>query len=218
MMNKLRELNLRLTKESLKNETARDVLIIQTIHTVDELIKIINKLVANIKERYGYYAPRLCRSDDIEALLEGISKKVKEDIAIDMSNEDLSSVNEIANEIISLNKLLISQEEYLESLTNELCPGTSKLATSLITARLIDHAGSLKHFAELPSSTIQVLGAEKALFRHLKTGARAPKFGVIYNHENISKAAPSEKGKAARRLASEISKSIKIDYFSKKNK
>ncbi len=215
-MNKLRELNLRLTKESLKKETSRDILIIQTIHTIDELIKIINKLVANIKERYGYYAPRLCRTDNVEYLLEGISKRVKEDIAIEMSESDLKSIEELADEVKVLNKILQSQEKYLESLTDIMCPRLAKAATPLIAARLIDHANSLKHLAELPSSTIQVLGAEKALFRHLKTGSKAPKFGVIFTHENITKANADEKGKTARKLASELSKAVKVDYFSKK--
>ena len=214
-MNKLRELNLRLTKESLKQDTPRDILIVQTIHTIDELIKMVNKFVANTKERYGYYAPRLCRSDNIPAILDGISKRFKEDIAIAMNDNDLNSIQELADEIILLNKLLESQEKYLTTLTNELCPRSAQLATPLIIARLIDHANSLKHLAELPSSTIQVLGAEKALFRHLKTGARAPKFGVIFNHENITKASQNDKGKAARHLASAISKAVKIDYFSK---
>ena len=112
-------------------------------------------------------------------------------------------------------KLKDIQETYLESLMNELCPRTLKCATALIGARLIDRAGSLKRLAQLPSSTIQVLGAEKALFRHIKTGSKSPKFGVIFAHPNVSNAMGKDKGKAARKVASEISKTIKVDYFSK---
>ena len=214
LMQNLRELNIQLTKKSLKEETTRDVLIIQAIHTIDELIKIINKLVANLRERYGYYAPKSSRLEDIDSLIECISLKVKEeDIGIDMNEKDLSSLIELADEIKNLRKILESQELYLEELTIEICPKLSKAATPLIAARLIDHAGSLKHLAELPSSTIQVLGAEKALFRHLKTGAKSPKFGVIFAHHSISSS--ENKGKASRQLASEISKSVKIDYFRK---
>ncbi|HLC58463.1 MAG TPA: hypothetical protein VJI68_01235 [Candidatus Nanoarchaeia archaeon] len=209
----LRELNLKLTKESLKKDITRDVLIIQTIHTIDELIKIINKLVANLRERYGYYAPRTCKTEDINQLLEAVDKKIKEDIAIEMNKEDLASIQELADEIKSLIKLKESQEKYLEMLTNNICPNLAKTATVAIAARLISQAGSLKHLAELPSSTIQVLGAEKALFRHLKMKAKAPKFGIIFAHPDISKAAPQDKGKAARKIASEISKNAKIDYF-----
>ena len=215
-MQNLRELNIQLTKESIKKDTTRDVLIIQTIHTIDELIKMINKLVANLRERYGFYAPRASREENIEKLLECVFKKVKEDIAIDLNEEDLNSIILIGKEINHLIELKDLQEEYLEKLTNEICPKSATIATPLIIARLIDRAGSLKHLAELPSSTTQVLGAEKALFRHLKTKAKPPKFGVIFSHPNISKASLENKGKVARKLASEISKAVKIDYFSEK--
>src|SRR3989344_2010384 len=153
----LRELNLKLTKESLKKEIGRDILIIQTIHTIDELIKIVNTLVANLRERYGYYAPRASKIESQEKLLEQINKKIKEDIGLDFTKKDLDSITELA------------------------------------------------------SSTIQVLGAEKALFRHIKTGAKAPKFGIIFTHPNITKALSEERGKVARKISSEISKAAKID-------
>ena len=212
----LRELNIQLTKESLKKETPRDILIIQTIHTIDEMIKIINTLISNLRERYGYYAPRISRLENHEEFLDCISKKIKEDIGLDFTEDDLNSVIEISSEIRNLIKLEKSQEKYLEKLAQEICPKLLNIATPLIAARLIDHAGSLKHLAELPSSTIQVLGAEKALFRHIKTGAKAPKFGIIFTHPNITKAPQELKGKSARQLSSEISKAVKIDYFRQK--
>lgn len=209
----LRELNIKLTKESLRKETPRDVIIIQTIHTIDELTKVINKLVTSLRERYGYYAPRASRTEDVEKFLEAVEKKLKEDVGIDFTKQDLDSMTEISKEIRNIINLKDSQEKYLESLTNEICPKMAKVATSLIAARLIDHAGSLKHLAEIPSSTIQVLGAEKALFRHIKTGAKTPKFGVIFGHPEITKSPQDLKGKAARHLSNEISKAAKIDFF-----
>ncbi|MBS3167651.1 hypothetical protein J4216_00825 [Candidatus Woesearchaeota archaeon] len=211
----LRELNLKLTRESLVKETSRDVLIIQTIHTIDELIKIINRLIANLRERYGYYAPRAAKEENAEKLLNIINRKIKEDIGLNLDEVDLASIIELSEEIKRLINLKESQEKYLEKITEEICPRLKKTATSLIAARLVDKAGSLKNLAKLPSSTIQVLGAEKALFRHLKTKSKAPKFGIIFAHQNISNSPQTEKGKAARRLAAEISKSTRIDYFSK---
>ena len=213
-MKDLRELNLRLTKQSLKEGITRDILIIQSIHTIDELISMINKMFAILKERYGYYAPKLSRTEDLNFLLKSVYSKTKEDMAIAMTDSDLNSIIEIASETEKLNALRISQEKYLENLMSEQCPNLSRVAGFLIGARLVDHAGSFKHLAELPSSTIQILGAEKALFRHLKTGAKAPKFGVIFAHQDISKETVN-KGKVARKLASEISKAVKIDYFRK---
>ncbi len=209
----LRELNIKLTKEALKKETSRDILIIQTIHTIDEVIKIINKVIANLRERYGYYAPRASKEEDITKLLEKINKKEQEDFGMDLTSKDLNAISEITQEVENLIKLKERQENYLDELLEEICPNLKKSATDLIAARLIDQAGSLKHLAELPSSTIQVLGAEKALFRHIKTGSKAPKFGIIFIHPEITKAKQEEKGKKARKVASEISKSAKIDFF-----
>ncbi len=212
-MKDLRELNMEITRRALKENISRDIFIIQAIHTIDELVRIVNKFSALIRERYGYYAPRLSKSEDLNELFDGVFKRVREDVSVPMTNNDLNSIEELVLEIKSLSSLVKSQEIYLESLMKDICPNLLSIASALIGARLIDHAGSLKHLAELPSSTIQVLGAEKALFRHLKTGSKAPKFGVIFAHQSISNA--ENKGKASRRLASEISKAVKIDYFRK---
>ena len=117
----------------------------------------------------------------------------------------------IANEINILKSLNNKQERYLTSLMRPVCPELLKVCGNLIGARLISLAGGLRHLAEITSSKIQVLGAEKAMFRHLKGKSKAPKFGVIFVHESISKS--NEKGKAARRLASKISIAAKKDYF-----
>ena len=106
-----------------------------------------------------------------------------------------------------------SQEKYMERLMEEVSPNLLKTAGSLIGARLISLAGTLKNLSEMPSSKIQVLGAEKALFRHLKEKTKAPKFGIIFSHESITTAV--EKGKASRKLASEISRAVRIDYYGK---
>ena len=178
----LRELNIKLTKESLKKETSRDILIIQTIHTIDELINIINMLTANLRERYGYYAPRISKTADQDKLLEEIEGKTKEDIGMDLTQNDLDSILKLSREIKKLIELKNLQEDYIEELTKELCPKLAEVATPLIASRLIDHAGSLKHLAELPSSTVQVLGAEKALFRNLKTSSKI--WDNIYPHKH----------------------------------
>ena len=207
----LREKNLEQTKEDLKTHFTRDTLIIQTIHTIDELTLIANKLVSNLRERYGYYAPRLSKEEDAKKLLSFVLEKKQDDLGVPFSKEDLLPIILLAEEIQKINFLKEHQEKYLESISQEICPHLKEAAGSLIAARLIALAGSLKHLAEIPSSTVQVLGAERALFRHLKTGAKAPKFGVIFAHQAITEA--TEKGKAARQLASKISIAAKQDYF-----
>ena len=93
------------------------------------------------------------------------------------------------------------------------CPNLLELAGVTIGAKLIELGKSLKHLALLPASTIQLLGAEKALFRHIKTGARSPKYGVIHAHSLIQKVNRDRKGKAARTLADKLSLCCRLDFF-----
>lgn len=201
----------RKTKEDYKRSITRDLIIIQVIHSIDEIANVINRLSANLRERYGYYAPMVSRIEDNERFLKNVFLKKKEELGIDFDKDDLDSVIGVGDEINSLKRLREKQERYLINLMKENTPEILKTAGHLIGARLIALAGSLKHLAEIPSSTIQVLGSEKALFRHLRTGSNAPKFGVIFSHDSISRT--EEKGKAARRLAGKISIAAKKDYF-----
>jgi len=94
---------------------------------------------------------------------------------------------------------------------DKICPNINKIAGTTIGARLLNYAGSLKRIATIPASKIQLYGAEKALFRHLKTGARSPKYGIIHEHPIVLNA--KEQGKAARVLADKIALCAKVDYF-----
>ena len=91
------------------------------------------------------------------------------------------------------------------------CPHIQEIAGTLIGAKLIAQKGTLKELAFMPASTIQLLGAEKALFRHLKSKSRSPKYGYIMHHPTVASA--QNKGKAARQLANKIAKAAKQDYF-----
>ncbi|MDD5649914.1 MAG: hypothetical protein PHF86_05755 [Candidatus Nanoarchaeia archaeon] len=207
----LRELNLKKTAEDLKKAITKDVIIIQTIHTIDLLIIEINKLVSNLRERYGYYNPKTSRILNVQELLNEIKKFKKGELGIEFTKEDLNSVKDLINSIENIINLKEIEEKYLESLMKETCPNLLEVSGNLIGARLIDVAGGLKNLAEMPSSRVQILGAEKSLFKHLKTGSKPPRFGVIFEHESISES--ENKGKAARHLAAKISIAVKKDYF-----
>ncbi|MEW6063570.1 MAG: hypothetical protein AB1571_04345 [Nanoarchaeota archaeon] len=209
---KLRELNIKLTKNKLKESITADFLVIQAIHTIDELIKIINRLVENLRERYSYYSITASKKEELKEFLAAIKEKqIDKDISV-FNKEDFDAIFSLISAVESLIKAKERNEEWLEKLMNNY-HNLKNTAGTFIGARLIAIAGSMKRLAELPSSTIQVLGAEKALFRHLRTGAKPPRFGVIFSHEAITKA--EKKGKAARQLASKISIAAKKDYFKK---
>jgi len=206
----IRENNLAQTIKDIESAITRDNIIIQTVHTVDETSKCINRLTVCLRERYGLYAPLTAKLRE-EDFLKRVEEMRKEEMGISLTKEDLDSVKQIITEVKNLQKFNDNQTNYLEKLMKEICPNLLAAATELIGARLIDFAGSLKRLAELPSSTIQVLGAEKALFRHLKSKANAPKFGIIFAHPDITSA--ENKGKAARHLSAKISLAVKMDYF-----
>jgi nucleolar protein 56 len=121
-------------------------------------------------------------------------------------------------------KTLAAVNDEIQRLQNQIeidmkriAPNTSKIIGSLIGARLIALAGGMQRMAMLPASTIQILGAEKALFRFKKEGGRPPKHGVIFQHPLINRTQKTERGKIARLLANKISAAIKADVFTKRD-
>ena len=107
------------------------------------------------------------------------------------------------------------KENYLQKLVNELYPNLSYILPAKITAQLVEKAGGVEKLALMPSSTIQLLGAEKALFKHLKFGTKAPKHGFIFQHPFVSSKPKELRGRAARVLANKIALAARADAFSK---
>merc|ERR1712022_29650 len=116
--------------------------------------------------------------------------------------------------VISLAEYRKSLHEYLTSKMYKVAPNLSTLIGEMVGARLISHAGSLTSLAKYPASTVQILGAEKALFRAMKTKGNTPKYGLIYHSTFIGRAAPKNKGRISRYLANKCSIASRIDCFS----
>mgnify|MGYP001586919297 CR=1 FL=1 len=218
--------NLELTKNDVKNSVNDDTLIMQSINAIEELDKAANLLAKRLREWYGLYNPEFSRAvENHEKFVEEIIDKEKNEllkelrispsdsIGADFEQEDLEPIKKLTHQIYDLYQLKKSQVDYISVLMDELCPSLKAVCGALIGAKLIEHAGSLKRLAEMPASTVQVLGAEKALFRHMKTGAKPPRHGVIVHHPLIAKAPDKMHGKIARALADKISIAAKVDYF-----
>jgi nucleolar protein 58 len=101
--------------------------------------------------------------------------------------------------------------EYLTSRMNAIAPNLTVMVGELVGARLVAHAGSLMNLAKQPASTVQILGAEKALFRALKTKHETPKYGLIYHASLVGQCAPKNKGKISRVLAAKTALAIRVD-------
>ena len=222
----MREAILLVTKRKIAVSVRPDHLIIQASNNIEEIDKVANNLSERLREWYELYNPEFSKSiESDEKFAELIQKKTKDELLseIKMTAEEsmgaefdkkqLEPIMDLARGITSLFELRAKQTEYVQKMMQEIMPNINAVAGSMIGAKLLSIAGSLEKIALFPASTIQLLGAEKALFRHIKTGAKPPKFGVIINHPIVARAKPDTKGKVARMLADKISIASKIDFF-----
>ncbi len=125
---------------------------------------------------------------------------------------------ELAGTVESLLHDRDSIESFIQSFSEQTIPNLSALAGPVLGSQLMLLAGGLEKLAKLPSSTIQILGAEKALFRHIKGGGKAPKYGILFSHPLVKKAPQDRKSKIARLVASRISLAARVDFFSKEDR
>ncbi len=222
----LRKNNLLLTKRAIKQSVTPDNALIQATQSISEITKSINLLVKRLREWYGFALPEFVdRTESPEALvnalatmersalLKKINLKEEESMGAALKENDLQPIKELAKQLNSFLELKKKQEAYLEKTMAGHCPNVHAVAGTAIGGKLLAKAGSLKRLSTLPASTVQLLGAEKAFFRHLRTGARQPKYGLIFEHDLIGKLDKKSRGKMARCLADKISIAAKVDYF-----
>ena len=221
-----------LTNYKLKEASkARDMFLIQAINAIDEIDEATGKLIERLREWHGINFPELDKIKNNEKYVSLIAEYGDRDTIIE--NEPLDEINvsdqntgtEIegsnlevlqgfAGSIKSLQDTKKSLTDYVDQKMDEIAPNLSKLVGSSLGAKLIAHIGGIEKLALLPSSTIQIIGAEKALFRHKKTGERPPKHGLIYQHPEIRGARWWLKGKIARALAAKIALAVRKDVYS----
>jgi len=222
----------------------RDLLVVQAIQTIDDLDKTLNLFMSRVREWYGLHFPELDRlidkhetyarlivnlgkrgnltAENLEkeglpkAKTEQIAEAAKASMGAELSEEDMKQIQAMCRNTLGLYDARQSLEKYVDTVMEEVAPNTRALAGSLLGARLIALAGGLNNLAKLPASTVQVLGAEKALFRALRTGARPPKHGIIFQHSLIHEAKRWQRGKVARALAGKLAIAARIDAFSGK--
>jgi nucleolar protein 56 len=217
-----------------------DVEIVQIIETLDILKKSISLFSSRMREWYGLHFPELVDKfieDNIliarlisvlgkrdnftydkidqefgfkEAKIKMLQNLASQSMGADI---DLSIIKKYANKILSLDDFTQELEEYLETLMEQVAPNLLALVGGLIGAKLIAKAGSLKKLAFMPASRVQLLGAEKALYRFLKTGEKRPKHGLIFQWNLIRGSKPWNRGKISRVISGKIAISAKVDYF-----
>lgn len=220
-----------------------DLHLVQAVNTLDEIDEIINTISTRIREWYGLHFPELdyvlqniityanivrdagsrenitkellsqleVPEKKIELIQQAISKSQGGDLTVESSE----SLKILASEVLKLSELRTNLSSTIENLMEILAPNLKNILTAIIGARLIAKAGSLLRLAQMPSSTIQIIGAEKALFRALKTGTRPPKHGLIFQHPSVNSAPKWQRGKIARALSAKIAIAVRIDVYRK---
>jgi nucleolar protein 58 len=218
-----------------------DTMIVQAIALLDDLDKELNNYAMRVKEWYGWHFPELAKilNDNIayaklvlkmgmrtnwetvdlaEILPEELEGTVKaaadRSMGTEISSEDLENIQALAEQVIGFSDYRQQLAGYLTARMNAIAPNLTALVGELVGARLIAHAGSLTNLSKSPASTLQILGAEKALFRALKTKHDTPKYGLIYHASLIGQATGRNKGKMARVLAAKASLGIRVDALS----
>ncbi|NXG50430.1 NOP56 protein, partial [Psilopogon haemacephalus] len=188
-----------------------------------ELIKIVPdnytycrlaKFISNRKELSEESLEGLEEIVMDSAKAQAILEASRSSMGMDISPLDLINIESFSNRVISLSEYRKGLQEYLRSKMNQVAPSLSALIGEVVGARLISHAGSLTNLAKYPASTVQILGAEKALFRALKTRGNTPKYGLIFHSTFIGRAAAKNKGRISRYLANKCTIASRIDCFS----
>ncbi len=226
----LTRIGIEFTKRKTKENVKKDRIVIQAINAIDEMDKSINIFVARLREWYGFHFPEMEREikkheNFVKLISEyGLRKNMKEfselaktSMGIDLSKKDEEILKEYATKIKELYKLREHMEKYVGSVLKEIAPNFSALAGPLLAARLIALVGGMERLAKKPSSTVQLLGAEKALFRHLRGKGRSPRFGILFTHPLVQQVPDRLRGKIARSLASKLSIAIRMDFYGKED-
>jgi len=231
-----------LSRHKLKFSTEKvDTMIIQAVGLLDDLDKELNTYSMRVKEWYGWHFPEMAKiiqdnmnfakiikqcgmkqnipnSDLSDIISEELEDELKSSVKISMgteiSEDDIINIQILCDEIISLYNYRQQLFEYLKNRMVALAPNLTALVGEIIGARLIAHSGSLLNLAKHPASTVQILGAEKALFRALKTKHDTPKYGLLYHASLIGQANNKLKGKMARILAAKSSLAVRCDALS----
>jgi len=238
----LRQESIRAAEEAIREASSRpDLHLVQAIQALDDTDKYLNITATRASEWYGLHFPELppmvqdntvlCRliseigtresftngnlsgrgftDKKVEAILSARDRSKGGTI----SEGDIGRVKSLASLAVQLSSLRDGLNGYVESQMKKVAPNVADVAGATIGARLMAKAGGLDRLAILPASTIQILGAEKALFRSLRTGARPPKHGILFQHQAVHTAPKWQRGKIARTLANKIAIAARVDYY-----
>jgi len=215
-----------------------DTMIVQAISLLDDMDKELNIYAMRVREWYGWHFPELGKivTDNLmyarlirvmgvrenaptadldsvlpEELVAPVMEAAQISMGTEVSQEDIEHVIELCKQVVEISEYRIQLDEYLKTRMMAIAPNLTEMVGVLIGARLIARAGSLMNLAKYPASTVQILGAEKALFSALKKKQATPKYGLLYHASLVGHASTKNKGKISRVLAAKTSLAVRVD-------
>jgi nucleolar protein 56 len=203
-----------LSKKRMKTSIGRDKLLIQAVNALDEVNKISNTLNERAGEWYSLHYPEAKLTPE-KIIAYGKRENIpgyNESTGVSLTDEDEAMIKNFAASAKNVGETKKSLEKYIRETARVIMPNFSSLIDELLAARLLSLAGSMEKMARMTSSTIQLLGAEKALFRHIRHQGKSPKYGIIYMDPRIQNS--QEKGKIARIIAAKLMIAARIDFYS----
>lgn len=208
-----------ISRSNLKSAISKDKVIIQASNGLEDLKKTINLYNERIYEWFSLHYPELKKRDADMIAKHGRRENFpgfKESLGVDFDDKDEAAVKQYADMIVIIEKGMNSLEKYISTSMQQMLPNVCSLVEPILAAKLLANAGSIERMAKMPASTIQLLGAEKALFRHLKKRGKSPKFGILFSDKRVQEAPKEKQGKVARLIAAKIMLAARIDFYSKR--
>ncbi|MFH1631305.1 MAG: hypothetical protein ABIA21_03765 [Candidatus Aenigmatarchaeota archaeon] len=208
-----------LSKKNLRGSIGRDKFVIQASNALDDIMKMQNLASMRIIEWFGLHYPemRLAQSD-IDKIVEFGNREnwpgFKDSTGVELNAMDERIIKEYALTTKNLLDQRRSLEKYVKESMFQIAPNFTSLIDPTLAAKILALAGSLEKLSKMSASSIQLIGAEKALFRHLRSKGKSPKYGIIFLSGLIQSVSESQRGKVARILAAKLMQAARIDYFS----
>jgi len=221
----MQKVMIELGKLRTREPLAPDRLIAQAVRALDDMIEIINLTSERLHEWYGLHFPELADHAAEEKYVRLVAEKASRDevlsalaleiesVGSELEDEDLDAIRSLASSLALMYDEKRRLETYIADRMGAAAPNLASIVGPSLGARLISLAGSLDRLARLPSGTVQLLGAEKALFAHLRQGKRPPKHGVIFQHPTVHRAPYWQRGNIARAMAGKLSIAAKVDRY-----
>ncbi|MCL5111401.1 MAG: NOP58 family protein [Candidatus Marsarchaeota archaeon] len=219
---------------------SEEYVLMQAVNAYLETNRSLNLAYERLSEWFGIYLPevKMASPETLAKLVMAVQSSGKDEAAINeaigdagrageihnkllstigraMDGEDSSAISEFAQMTLDMSDSLKRLDSYIKKASTRVMPNTTYLTDHMIAAELLSRAGSMERLATMPASTVQLLGAEKALFKHIKFGSRPPKYGILFKIPEITNAPREIRGRIARVYATKICIALKADHFSK---